>query len=43
MYNQWIGRIVDPDGNQGSAATQATYFAYDQGQIVLEFAGWHWR
>ncbi len=27
------------DGNQGSAATQATYFAYDQGQIVLEFAG----
>ena len=39
VYNQWIGRIVDLNGNQGSGETQATYFAYDQGQIALDFAG----
>ena len=39
VYNRWIGRVVDPDGDAGSDPLEATYFVYDGSQIVLQFDG----
>ncbi|MDX1968590.1 MAG: RHS repeat-associated core domain-containing protein [Planctomycetaceae bacterium] len=38
VYNQWVRRSVDADGPGGAAAVD-TFFAYDSGQIVLQFDG----
>lgn len=35
-YDQWIGRIVDPDGSAGNLPIQRTYFIHDRGQMVLQ-------
>jgi RHS repeat-associated protein len=36
VFNQWIKRSVDDDG-PGAASAVDTYFAYEDGQIVLEW------
>ena len=38
VFNRWIKRSVDPDG-PGSATAIDTYFAHEDGQIVLDFDG----
>ncbi|MCI0359338.1 MAG: hypothetical protein L0211_12740 [Planctomycetaceae bacterium] len=38
VFNRWIKRSVDPDG-PGSATAVDTYFAHEDGQIVLDFDG----
>ncbi|MDX1948695.1 MAG: RHS repeat-associated core domain-containing protein [Pirellulaceae bacterium] len=38
IYNQWVRRSVDADGPGGSDPVD-TFFAYDNGQIVLQFDG----
>lgn len=37
VFNRWIGREVDPDGETGSADIEQTKFVYDGGQIALQF------
>jgi len=39
VFNRWIAREVDPDGDGGSAAIESTYFVYDGAQIVMQFDG----
>jgi len=39
VYNRWIGREVDPDGDSSNAAIEETFFVHDAGQIVLQFDG----
>jgi RHS repeat-associated protein len=36
VFNRWVKRTVDSDG-PGSAAAVDTYFAHEDGQIVLDF------
>jgi hypothetical protein len=36
---QWVGRIADLDGNQGSQPLDNSFFSYDRGQIVIETTG----
>jgi hypothetical protein len=38
VFNQWIGRSFDDDGPGGDDPVE-TYFAYEAGQIVLQFDG----
>ena len=35
--NQWIRRVVDPDGATGSATVEQTVFVHENGQVVLQF------
>lgn len=36
-FNQWIRRVVDPDGDTGGADLEQTVFVHENGQIVLQF------
>jgi RHS repeat-associated protein len=35
-FNQLVKRVVDPDGDVGSAAIRQTVYVHDQGQVVLQ-------